>query len=314
MTDFKLIANAVDVNGVPDVINVLPLGHINSQKGNFIVDQESFNLVYASFKERKLDIVIDYEHQTLHGSQAPAGGWIKDLSLGKDGIMAKVEWTSKAREYLKNKEYRYLSPVILVRKRDNKATSLQSVALTNTPAIDGMKAIVNSMKGSENLEVNETTTPIETEENPIIQEIETNQAAESEFQYFAEELRSLLTLAKDSSYEDIITSIKDILNNSEKTQDELNTMKYNLLKQDVDDAVSNAMKIGKITAAMQPMALKMAQHDLVAFKDYIRESPTIVPMGKMDLVDMPQTDNDYTESKASTLLRISKEDYNKYSK
>ena len=77
--------------------------------------------------------------------QAPAGGWIKDLYKGEDAIIAKVEWTPKAAEYLKNKEYRYLSPVVLVRKRDQKATAIHSVALTNTPAIDGMFALVNSL-------------------------------------------------------------------------------------------------------------------------------------------------------------------------
>lgn len=77
--------------------------------------------------------------------QAPAGGWIKDLYKGNDAIIAKVEWTPRAAEYLKNKEYRYLSPVVLVRKRDQKATAIHSVALTNTPAIDGMFALVNSL-------------------------------------------------------------------------------------------------------------------------------------------------------------------------
>ena len=40
-------------------------------------------------------------------------------------------------QYLENKEYRYLSPVVNVRKADNKAVGLHSLALTNTPAIEG---------------------------------------------------------------------------------------------------------------------------------------------------------------------------------
>ncbi|WP_261949169.1 phage protease [Paenibacillus melissococcoides] len=31
-----------------------------------------------TFHRRALDIVIDYEHQTLEDVQAPAGGWIKE--------------------------------------------------------------------------------------------------------------------------------------------------------------------------------------------------------------------------------------------
>jgi DNA repair exonuclease SbcCD ATPase subunit len=77
--------------------------------------------------------------------QAPAGGWIKDLIIDGDAIAAKVEWTPTAKEYLEKKEYRYLSPVVLVRKSDNKAVALHSAALTNTPAIDGMFPIVNSI-------------------------------------------------------------------------------------------------------------------------------------------------------------------------
>lgn len=144
----KLIACAgqgVELSGVPKEIKILPLGRVHSQKGDFNVDEESFELIRKQFKDRKLDLVIDYEHQTLADVQAPAGGWIKDLYKGEDAIIAKVEWTEKAAEYLKNREYRYLSPVVLVRKRDQKATAIHSVALTNTPAIDGMFALVNSL-------------------------------------------------------------------------------------------------------------------------------------------------------------------------
>lgn len=145
-TLLMIVNSDIDIKEVPKEIKILPLGLVKSQKGNFKVDKESFDSIEKEFKGRKLDIVIDYEHQTLHDVQAPAAGWIKELSLKQDGIYATVEWTNKAKEYLSNKEYRYLSPVVMVRKGDNKAVLLHSVALTNTPAIDGMKAIINSMK------------------------------------------------------------------------------------------------------------------------------------------------------------------------
>ena len=138
--------HGVELSGVPAEIKILPFGRVHSQKGDFNVDGESFELIRKQFRDRKIDIVIDYEHQTLSDVQAPAGGWIKELYRGPDAITAKVEWTKKAAEYLKNKEYRYLSPVVLVRKRDQKATAIHSAALTNTPAIDGMFPLVNSME------------------------------------------------------------------------------------------------------------------------------------------------------------------------
>lgn len=146
MGEWKVCAGeGVEVSGVPSEIKILPLGRVHSQKGDFTVDDESVELIRKQFKDRKLDLVIDYEHQTLADVQAPAGGWIKDIYKGDDALIAKVEWTPKATEYLKNKEYRYLSPVVMVRKRDQKATALHSVALTNTPAIDGMFPVVNSL-------------------------------------------------------------------------------------------------------------------------------------------------------------------------
>ena len=78
----------VDVEGVPEEIKILPLGHVHSQKGDFEVDDESVELIRKQFKSRKLDLVIDYEHQTLKDVQAPAGGWIEDIYKGEDAVVA----------------------------------------------------------------------------------------------------------------------------------------------------------------------------------------------------------------------------------
>lgn len=143
----KTLSQGNDLSVVPEYIKILPLGFVSSEKGDFLVDNESFLLMKEHMAHRKIDIVVDYEHQTLKDIQAPASGWIKELSLKADGIYAKVEWTAKAENYLRNREYRYLSPVVMIRERDKKVLQLHSVALTNTPAINGMMPIINSLKG-----------------------------------------------------------------------------------------------------------------------------------------------------------------------
>lgn len=142
----EILSRTENLTEAPEYIRVLPLGYISSEKGDFLVDSESFRMMKEHMQHRAVDIVIDYEHQTLRDIQAPAGGWIKELVLKSDGIFAKVEWTERAKDYLQNREYRYLSPVVMVRKKDHKASQIHSVALTNTPAINGMMPIVNSMK------------------------------------------------------------------------------------------------------------------------------------------------------------------------
>lgn len=141
-----LSAGNVEIADVPEEVKLLPLGMVCSTKGDFMVTKDSARSILENFEKRKIDIVIDYEHQTLKDMPAPAGGWIKSLSIGEDAVLGKVEWTPAARKHLENKEYRYLSPVVLVSKKTGEAVYIQSVALTNTPAIDGMFAIVNSNK------------------------------------------------------------------------------------------------------------------------------------------------------------------------
>ncbi|NPV89246.1 MAG: hypothetical protein HPY50_00540 [Firmicutes bacterium] len=131
---------------VPEWIKLLPFGLVKSVKGDFNVDEESLTEIIGYFEARGNDVVIDYEHQTLDGGQAPAAGWVKELQdRGPDGLWARVDWTERAREYLANKEYRYLSPVVLVRRADNKAVAIHSVALTNAPAMSGVRPIVNNI-------------------------------------------------------------------------------------------------------------------------------------------------------------------------
>lgn len=97
----------------------------------------------AGWKERKARVVIDYEHQTIHsetnGQPAPAAGWITSLAWDAHaGLFADVEWTARAREYIKNGEYRYISPVFSFNPETGAITALHSAALTNNPALDGM--------------------------------------------------------------------------------------------------------------------------------------------------------------------------------
>lgn len=112
-------------------------------EGAFLVDDQGMAQAVAAFDARGLDMVVDYEHQTLGGAQAPAAGWIKKLvARGKEGLWAAVEWTQKARDYLTNREYRYYSPVFWVDNATRRLVKVSNVALTNDPKMNGIMAIV----------------------------------------------------------------------------------------------------------------------------------------------------------------------------
>lgn len=181
-------------------MKLLPLGHVSTKKGDFEVDEESFKAMKAQMQQHGVDIVIDYEHQTLKDIQAPAGGWIKELVLQDGAIAAKVEWTETARQYLKNKEYRYLSPVVLVNK-DNRATMLHSAALTNTPAIDGMFPIINSV-GLEDYEDDDNKEGGNNTMNELLKKI-----------------AALLGLGEDATEEEVMQKLGEALNEAKQRGD-----------------------------------------------------------------------------------------------
>lgn len=279
----------------PVEIKLLPLGEVHSQKGDFIVDGESFDLIQRQFKERALDLVIDYEHQTLKDVQAPAAGWVKELTKGKDAILAKVEWTPKAKEYLANKEYRYLSPVVLVRKNDKKAVALHSAALTNTPAIDGMFAIVNKgipEEGEIRMELSEIAKLLGLEETATEEEVRQALEAVKKKQDETEEeslkldtITSLLGLKGEAKTEDVAASIMELKNAGESIKTEVKVLKEKLAKKEADEAVELALKAGKISAAQKEWAQDYALKDLEGFSKFVDKAPQVVPVGKLDLKD-----------------------------
>lgn len=332
----------MELTDVPSEIKLLPLGIVHSQKGDFLVDDESFELIRKRFKERKLDIVIDYEHQTLNDVQAPAGGWIKELYKGEDAIIAKVEWTSRAAEYLKNKEYRYLSPVVIVRKKDQKATTIHSAALTNTPAIDGMFAVVNSLdiddmetEGGNEMDLKELAKTLGLPETASEEEIknalaeaakaagkvkeqegkapdESGTAAAGEEIVANSTILSMLGLKENARTEDVAASIMALKADGADIQAEMRTLKEKMQEREAAEAVEKALKEGKITAAQNEWAKEYAMKDLKGFQSFTDKAPVVVPQGKLNLKDTSASSGKEVDAVILKNMGISEEDVKKY--
>lgn len=324
-----------DIGQCPEEVKILPVGTVNSEKGDFIVDQESYKEMKAEMQRRGIDIVIDYEHQTLKDVQAPAGGWVKDLIYTPEAIVAKVEWTPKAKEYLKNKEYRYLSPVVLTRKSDSKAVVLHSLALTNTPAINGMFAIVNSvdfdtyntLTGGKEMDLQRikellglpAETPEEDVMNALVKVLEKVKDApdpkpEEDKEVVANSvILGLLELPADSKTEDVTTKIMALKAGVSRQNQEIQETMERLRQRDADDAVMMALKAGKITAAQKDWAKEYALKDRKGFDSFVEKAPAVVPIGKLDTTEAPK--NKEKVEVDEFILKatgLSKEDLEKY--
>ena len=332
-----LSAQDGNLSSVPEEIKILPLGKVSSRKGTFLVDDKSVDMILKDFRGRKLDLVVDYEHQTLMNIQAPAGGWIKDLYRGPDAIVAKVEWTPKAQEYLKNREYRYLSPVIKVQK-DGRVSSIQSVALTNTPAIDGMFAMckdgeymddIGEMKGENEMELKKLAAilglPEEATEDDVINTVkvvmekalkcdEKALDANAGGEVVANStIMSLLELPDNASTAEVTSKIMTLKNGDVQLAMRVKQLEDAAKEKDADSLVMAALKDGKITAAQKDWAKTYAMKDKEGFESFLKMTTPSVQMGKMDLKDA-KTEPQVSDQMEMILKNtgITKEDVEKY--
>ncbi|MFY0745430.1 phage protease [Campylobacter sp. LH-2024] len=209
-------------------------GHHN---GSFKVCKEDLQSMMDYFKNKKIDLVIDYEHQSLKNEKAPAAGWIKDLYIENDALMAKAEFNEEAKKYIANKQYRYLSPVFEFNSKDNKSGGLvrakiHSVALTNTPFIDELGELI----------ANKNQTKGETMDEKI------------------KELESQIVALKNE---------KDVLFKENETLKKQNEDDQKAL---ADALVNQALNDGKIANSQKEWAMTYACKDLQGFKDFLQSS------------------------------------------
>jgi len=136
-------------------VQLLPAGTFDAPRGA-LAGQGPWTLtvaaaakVIAKVGRRINDMLIDYEHQSLlsaqNGKPVPAAGWIKPNSLRYDensGLFAaSVKWVEAAAASIAADEYRYISPVFSYDPSTGEVLDIINVALTNSPAIDGMEAV-----------------------------------------------------------------------------------------------------------------------------------------------------------------------------
>jgi phage I-like protein len=121
----------------PEWVHLLHEGHMTGRDGR------QFNLsdpeaLVIEFQSLGIDLPIDYEHQNdkpeakLSGP-VPAAGWIKELKAAEGGLWGRVEWTETAAEMIRRKEYRFLSPSMLVHPKTRQIVRLKGAGLVHNP-------------------------------------------------------------------------------------------------------------------------------------------------------------------------------------
>ena len=244
-------STALAGDDAPTRVLLAPWGAVESTNGSFVVDDEAARLVITAFAEHGTDLPIDFEHQTLGGTyaspsgQAPAAGWIKGISADPGiGLYADIEWTEQASRLLAGKQYRYLSPVAIIRKLDRRLVAVHSAALTNKPAIRGMTAIVNRASPTEGDDT--TLTPMA-------------------------RLREALQLDESSDVEVVLAAASRRISELESA-----TRRHY-----VSERIAEAMRAGKLVEAQRAWAEALVAKEAGLFEEWLATAPVVVATGRL---------------------------------
>lgn len=135
---------------------LLPAGRFQARDGrpldvagrHWVLDGRIAERLINQVRLHANDLLIDYEHQTLHaeanGQPAPAAGWVSPADIQwreGQGLFIRPRWTGKAETHLSAGEYRYLSAVFSYDKATGAPLELRMAALTNDPGVTGMESL-----------------------------------------------------------------------------------------------------------------------------------------------------------------------------
>lgn len=264
-------ADALAADAPPSRILIAPWGEVRSRSGEFVLDEQAARLTLDAFARHGTDIPVDFDHQSLGGPYsapdglAPAAGWIKKLvavapsevsAVGDSapGLWADVEWTTQGAVQLATRQYRYLSPVAIVRRSDRRMISLHSAALTNKPAIPNMQAVVNA-----------DDAPVETAE-PNGAEPSDAGADDAWTQ-----LRTALAL-DESADEAVVLSA---------ATERLTAFRAGEAERRASDRVAAAFSAGKLAPSQRDWAVSLARRDPAGFDEWLASAPVLVPAGRL---------------------------------
>lgn len=159
MKTLKLSPVLNRANSLPDDgwYHVAPFGEFSVKTADGkrilqVLDQRAIKAMAERLIEDGGPLLVDYDHFSYDTEKpSEAAGWIYELDAREDGLWARIEWTDTGSAAVMNKRYRFVSPVWYPDECEavaNQADAirplrLDSIALTNSPNLKGMRPLSN---------------------------------------------------------------------------------------------------------------------------------------------------------------------------
>lgn len=174
-----------------------------------VVDDRSVALIVESFRNRLAEnpsfkVLVDFEHFSHDpGKSSEAATWITAMEARADGVWARGEWSDAGTAAIKNRRYRFLSPVWFPHQTERitaesfRPTAVNDAGLTNKPNLgDALQPFWNRADFHGREAAHETTT----KKDPM-----------------KERLLILLGLAAATSDDQLVTAVEGFKNRAGQT-------------------------------------------------------------------------------------------------
>lgn len=242
----------------PEWVELIPAGRFFGRdgRGPFELDPDK---VAAAFVRAAVDLPIDYEHQTLDASAkagpVPAAGWIRGIELRDGALWGRVEWTPHAAELIRNKSYRYISPVFR-HDKSGRIVALEGAGLTHYPNLH-LQPVAHSKGDTMDITL----------------------------------LAEALGAATDADLDALVAHAKTLkeaasrppnpaewvpMSQHKAVAEELAKLQAEIAAEKAEAAVRAAMSAGKLAPAMKDWALEYAKRDPEGFAAFVEKAPVIV--------------------------------------
>lgn len=153
-----------DVRIPPVEFRIFRAGDNITEKGIFVFDDKAAEMVMTDWRDRGIDLTIDYEHQALsdppQAAPAAATRWVPQIRNGELWA-TEVKWTDRAVGYLMAGEYRYFSPAFKAEEDGGRITKILNLALTNVPAMWELMPLVAASRRETTMDPKEAARLIE---------------------------------------------------------------------------------------------------------------------------------------------------------
>lgn len=293
---FAVLRSELAGGPVPEAFRLIPAGEFRAPDGRpaevaqwEMTDADGRRIV-AEFAARHNDGYIDYEHATLlakkTGQPAPAAGWYAALEWRPgDGLWATgVQWVAAAAALIRERAYRYISPLFSYDVTTGRVLQLLGASLTNDPGLDGLTdlaALAAQLFQPLTKEPPKMAFPklfaalalaataTDDEAFAAVETLKTQCAA----------LSARIEAPPDPSKYVPIGTLAALQADHARVQGELAALNGQAHRAKVEAEITAARAAGKLAPALEAWARKLGESNLAALTAYLKDAPVVAAPG-----------------------------------